>query len=332
MISVCITGGAGFLGSHLVDELLVSESIYAVKVLSRQKCPLSKIKNSKFSTTTIDWNCQKSIEETFKDVDVVIHCAANHPTRREAKNLSVMVDNVRLMECVLRGLSKPVHLITISSMRALVSRHKKIINEDVEYNFATEDTTYGASKYLSDKITELWFSIVEGVRLTIIYPGIIIGPDDVVPSPNGQDFFRVMRRYLNFYMDAIYPIVDVRDVARAVVICATSKDVGKTSVQKFLLCGHNISMHDYYKLIKRAQGNRFILCKIPFTIAQIASNFFKLISTLNPSFIPPIAGESLAYAKLKLRFDGSRAKNFFGEYTSIEKTVLDTVRFFENEK
>lgn len=329
MTKVCITGGSGFLGTHILNLLLSDNSIEEVRVITRGGSNLRQINNPKLTVKIVDWSKPKLVEQALEGSSTVIHCAANHPTRKDVKNFAVLDDNLQLAKSILVSLKSPVHLVLVSSMRSLVNDSGKLINEASKYNFAENDTAYGLSKHLVDELALLWAEMAGASKLSIVYPGIIIGPDDHMPSPNGMDFLKVMKNRLNFYIDSIYPIVDVRDVARAIVRSIKSTDQS-SKVSRYILCSCNLPMDQYYKLIKGAQGKSTVMFKIPLVVAKMASIFFRVASVLSPKLVPPVTDESLAYAKLKLEFDGSNAERVFGKYIDIEKTILDTVNFYEN--
>ena len=76
MISL-VTGGAGFIGSNLVDELvrLDHEVIVIDNISTGQLSNLNKAKNKiKFINVDIS-NSKESIHKYFKDVDWVFHMA-----------------------------------------------------------------------------------------------------------------------------------------------------------------------------------------------------------------------------------------------------------------
>ena len=78
-IKCLVTGGAGFIGSHLVDRLMGDGN--KVKVIDNLSTGslknLSSQKNNKnFELIKADVSDRKKIMPHFKDVDVVIHLAA----------------------------------------------------------------------------------------------------------------------------------------------------------------------------------------------------------------------------------------------------------------
>lgn len=75
---ILITGGAGYIGSHVVNNLLSSDyEILVLDTLIFDPKSLSKHKNNKKLTIiSKDIRDYKSIEEYFENVDTVIHLAA----------------------------------------------------------------------------------------------------------------------------------------------------------------------------------------------------------------------------------------------------------------
>jgi UDP-glucose 4-epimerase len=69
-----VTGGIGFIGSHLIDELL--EQGYDVRVLRRNTSNITLLEDKKLSFVVGDLADTKSLIRASQDVDVVFHVAA----------------------------------------------------------------------------------------------------------------------------------------------------------------------------------------------------------------------------------------------------------------
>ena len=76
-VSTCralVTGGTGFIGSHLIDELL--EQGYDVRVLRRNTSNITLLENKKLSFVVGDLTDTESLVRACQQVDVVFHLAA----------------------------------------------------------------------------------------------------------------------------------------------------------------------------------------------------------------------------------------------------------------
>ena len=80
-MKVIVTGGAGFIGSHLVDHLINQAKIKKIVILDNLKDGSKKnlklsMKSKKVFLYKVDIRKFKDISKLFKDVDVVVHLAA----------------------------------------------------------------------------------------------------------------------------------------------------------------------------------------------------------------------------------------------------------------
>ena len=80
-MKVIVTGGAGFIGSHLVDKLCNEKKIQQILVLDNLKDGVKKnlsksLNNSKVKLIKTDIRNYNSIKNYFKNINVVFHLAA----------------------------------------------------------------------------------------------------------------------------------------------------------------------------------------------------------------------------------------------------------------
>ena len=91
-MKILVTGGAGFIGSHLIDKLLQSDNkVVCIDDLSLGNLENLKFakKNSSFEFIEKNLNDTEALSKTFEkyDFDFVYHMAANSDSR-ERENSS----------------------------------------------------------------------------------------------------------------------------------------------------------------------------------------------------------------------------------------------------
>ena len=109
-MKVIITGGAGFIGSHLAEKLVNEKKIKKVIVIDNlldgSKKNIKKIiKNKKFTIVKGDICKIKKIKKYFKNISIVFHLAAiadivpsiSHPLEYINTNF---IGTINILECM----------------------------------------------------------------------------------------------------------------------------------------------------------------------------------------------------------------------------------------
>ena len=135
IMKICITGTDGFVGRHL-QKFLIKKN-FKLFVLDRKKIT--------------DYNL---VEETFKKIDLIIHCAGSGQIRYSNNNKKLHYQNnvvlsQRLIRCIRKSKNKKIHLIYLSS-QAVYGKPKIIpIKESHKTNPSSD---YGKTKLLVEKL------------------------------------------------------------------------------------------------------------------------------------------------------------------------------------
>ncbi len=190
MARILITGGSGFIGTNLIDNLLNSQH----EVLNVDITPPRNVQHVEF-WKRIDILDRKSLRDAAMKFqpDYCLHMAAR--TDLEGKCLEDYVDNTIGVENIIDVVSElkvVKRVIFASSM--LVCQLGYMPKNDIDYK---PNTFYGSSKIVGEKLVREKLS--SAVSWVIIRPTSIWGPWFGVPYRN---FFDVVEKGLFFYSSA----------------------------------------------------------------------------------------------------------------------------------
>lgn len=147
---ILVTGGAGFIGSNLVDRLLEKgNSVIVFDNFSSGKIEFVKqhFENPDFSLVKGDLLEPEAIEGVCKDVDMVCHIAANPDVRLGASDTKVHLDQnilatYNLLEAMRKSSAKKIAFTSTSTVYGEAS----VMPTPEDYGPLIPISLYGASK------------------------------------------------------------------------------------------------------------------------------------------------------------------------------------------
>ncbi|MEM2914185.1 MAG: NAD-dependent epimerase/dehydratase family protein [Candidatus Bathyarchaeia archaeon] len=178
-MDVLVTGGAGFIGSHLVEVLM--NKGYRVTVLdnlsSGHKRNLDHILNSKCLKFLLgDCRVHDDVKEALKGVDAVFHFAANPEVRLELTSPEECYEhNIKATYVLLEGIRKSNVETIVFASSSTVYGDATIIPTPENYGPLKPISLYGASKLACEALVSSYcYSFKK--RGTIIRLANIVGP------------------------------------------------------------------------------------------------------------------------------------------------------------
>jgi nucleoside-diphosphate-sugar epimerase len=280
---ILVTGGTGLTGSHLLYELTRRD--FPVRALRRRHSSTDYVRNifSLYSQTPdallakITWIDADlldfdSLIEATRGIDTVYHAGA-YVSFDPSKNDLLLDTNVRgtanlVDACLLNGVREICH---ISSVAALGEANESgIIDENCLWTKSKGQSSYAKSKFWGEM--EIWRAAEQGVRVVIVNPSVILGPGRW-DSGSGQ-LFSTIAKGIPFYTEGVTGYVDVRDVARAMVLLMANPDI---SGEKFILNSENVSYKFLFTAIARSVNRKPPRIRIEPWVIKIAYPIAKFL-------------------------------------------------------
>lgn len=153
-----VTGGCGFIGSHIVESLINEENFDEVVVFDslikgRKGSIQYLIDNGKVKFIEGDVRCKDRVDEAMKGVDYVFHTAGIHIAKSVASPDDCIDSNIKGSYNVFKSaLDHNVKRVIFSSSSSIYGNPKKLpMNED-DQPFPAEP--YGAGKLFCESLLE----------------------------------------------------------------------------------------------------------------------------------------------------------------------------------
>lgn len=256
-----VTGAAGFLGSHVCDELLERGDSVRALVLPGDKSV--KYVPSKVEIVEGDLCDVNSLERFFTipagDESVVIHCASMVTTNAEfnQKLIDVNVGGTRNM--IDKCLEHPEcrKMVYVSSTGAIPELPKgTAIKETDRFMPIDEKTQVGCYSQSKAMATQEVLDACKdrGLKACVVHPSGILGPKDYAVSETTGTVIKIMTGQMPVGMGGSFNLCDVRDLAHGCIGAADKGHIGEC----YILGNKEVTLKEVCQMLHDASG-----CKMP---------------------------------------------------------------------
>jgi nucleoside-diphosphate-sugar epimerase len=333
---ILVTGGTGLVGAHLLYELTSrGESVRALK-------------RERSNTEFVDWVFKlyshesskllqgiewvdgdlldyQSLLDATKGVQTVYH-TGGIVSFNPLQSSSVIETNItgtgNLVDaCMDNGVKEICH---VSSIAALGQANESgMVDEDCRWIESKGQNAYAVSKLYGEN--QLWRGFAGGLRVIVVNPTVILGPGRW-DSGSGQLFKRVYKG-MPFYTNGVTGFVDVRDVARAMVVLMEETGING---ERFILNSENVSYRDIFTMMAASLGKRKPSIRVPAGVVDAVYPLVQLFGQLSGR------GNLVSKANLKTAFrvtlySSQKIREKIGfEFIPIEETIRFVGKAFRN--
>ena len=309
---VLVTGAAGLVGNELIKQLLAAgEKVKAIY----HSTPLS-FSHPALETAQCDILDVVALEEAMHGITHVYHSAAvvsfDPKDKRHLLKINIEGTANVVNACINAEVKKLVHVSSVAALGRI--RKDETITEEMNWTEETSNSIYGKSKYLGE--LEVWRGIGEGLEAVIVNPTLILGGDNW--ETGSSAIFKNAYNEFKWYTEGISGFVDVRDVARAMILLMNSE----ITAQRFILNGENLSYREIFSSIAKCFGKKPPHKKVTPFLAEMVwrSEALKTMLTGKKHLLTK---ESARTAQVKVYFDNSKILKVLPQFqfTKIKKTI-----------
>lgn len=312
---ILVTGGAGLVGSELILQLLAQGN--KVKAIYNSTPLLTSHQN--LITIQCDILDTEALEEAMQGVTQLYHCAAVVSFNKKNKDRLFKINiegTANVVNAALdAGVKKMVHVSSVSALGRI--RENETVTENMNWTEESSNSLYGKSKYLGEM--EVWRGTGEGLEAVIVNPSLILGGGDW--SKGSSEIFRSVYNEFPWYTEGVTGVVDVHDVARAMILLMNSE----ISKERFILNAENLSYKEIFTGIAGCFGKKVPRKNVTPLIAALVWRW-EAVKSMFTRKEPLVTKETARTALAKVYFDNSKFLNAMPgfKYRPINETITNT--------
>lgn len=319
---IVVTGATGHIGNVLIRELLAGgqESIRAVIPPFEDASPIADLNIDVAMADVRDYD---SLLLALKGAEYVYHLAGivfiGSGRSKLLHEVNVKGTKNVVKACIDLSVKR---LVYASSIHAFVEPPAGTpIIETKVFDAASVVGEYAKSKAAAT--IEVLKGIEQGLDAVIVHPTGVIGPYQYRLTHTGQLIADFTNGKLFAYVDGAYDFVDVRDVAKGLILACEKGQRG----ENYVLSGQRISVKEILDILEEETGIKAPKTKIPLRLAKLLCPLAEMYYSLTKQK-PLLTAYSIHTLSSNSLTSHDKASRELG-YTArpVRESIVDTVRW-----
>jgi dihydroflavonol-4-reductase len=318
---ILITGGTGFLGTHIVEQLLDAGE-KSLRVMA-STVPVW-MKDAGVEAAEGSVTKKEDVAAAVKDVSLVYHLAGK-VSRDNADAIAmnkVHVEGTRVLCEAAKEASVKTMILSSSSGTIAVSPTEEVMEETFPQPVEIISRwAYYISKFYQER-TALDNFDGKGLKLVILNPSLLLGPGDERLSST-KVVLDFLARKIPYTPGGGLSFVDVRDTASAFI---NSVEAGRHR-EKYLLGSANMTFSEFFGRLERLSGVAAPMLRVPKRLAMAGSGIIdSIFKNLNRS--SPVEPKEVEQAEYFWYFDSDKAVEAIGfDPRDPQETLQSTIGY-----
>jgi dihydroflavonol-4-reductase len=318
---ILITGGTGFLGTHIVRQFLAAGE-KNLRVMASSVPVWMKdagVEAAEGSVTN-----REDVANAVKNVSAIFHLAGKVSRDNEdaAAMNRVHVEGTRVLCEAAKETGVKTFVLASSSGTIAVSENAEILDETYPPPLEIISRwAYYASKFYQER-TALENFDGKGLKLVILNPTLLLGTDDERLSST-KPVLDFLARKIPYTPSGGLSFVDTRDAATAFI---NALEAGRHR-EKYLLGAANMTFAQFFGRLERLSGVSAPMLRVPKKLAMAGSNFIDSVFK-NWNKTSPIQPKEVEQAEYFWYFSSAKAEEELGfAPRDPQETLQDTISY-----
>jgi dihydroflavonol-4-reductase len=295
-----VTGGAGFIGSHLVDQLV--ESGQQVRVIERPGADVGHLPPA-VEVVFADIRDRKTVARALAGGRLVYHLAANpNLWVRDRRDFEAVNHRgaVNVIEAALEaGAERVLHTSTESILTRVGGTG--LIDENVTISENDAVGPYCVSKLRAEDAA---MALARAGRPVVVAnPTMPVGPGDRGLSPPTRLIRDFCQRRLPAIMECTLNMIDSRDIATGLIRAMERGRPGR----RYLLGGENLKLSGLLGILSDLTGVPVPRVRIPYAVGLAAAHISEFWADHVSGRTPKATVTGVRLARRIMHFDPSRS-------------------------
>ncbi|MEW5799642.1 MAG: NAD-dependent epimerase/dehydratase family protein [Bacteroidota bacterium] len=320
-----VTGGTGFIGSHLVDRLLSKG--YTVRCLVRNPNKLGFLKGLPIEIFEGDLFSTSVLEKGIEGAQYVYHVAGVVAAKKKEEFYRYNRDGTKnIVEATARVNPSVKKFIHISSQTAVgPGKGKTPVNESTP---TRPITTYGKSKLASEQEV---LKFKEKIPVTILRVAAVYGPRDTATFDYFKSAYMGLELMIGFH-DTYVSLVHAHDIVSGIVLAGESK---KSDGQIYFLGSEKFyTWNEIGYVTRHVLNKKLFRVRVPKPLVFVIAGISGLASKFKVK--PSVLNFEKAYDLIQDNWccDITKAKTELGykPEVTLEDGVRETVKWYLENK